>query len=143
MSTYFNPLAKESLAEVIHRWGDPFPMPTVYSHMRRHMSKKTQEIDIVAPEGAVSVVDLEEPVVSSTAHERGLDEIISKGRDMVARGEIKVTAQALLQAIKTKAEIDIKTKDRRLDAYKAMAGAFGGQKDTSEPRKTAISDTEG
>jgi hypothetical protein len=118
-------------------------MPTVYSHMQRHQSKDTRAIEVQAPTEAVPLTDLEESVVSSTPHERGLDEIIVKGRQAVRDGTIKITAQALLQAIKTKSEIDIRTKDRRLDAFKMMAGAFSGNKDTNDTSEATISHTEG
>lgn len=131
-SAYFEPTAAESLAEVVNRWGSPFPMPTVYSHMRRHQSKPTQAIEVVAPVEATALVDIEDPVVSETAHERGLDEIIAKGRQAIRDGSLKVSGQMLNTAIKTKAEIDIKTKDRRLDAFKMMSGAFGEKEDHSE-----------
>lgn len=118
---------------VWHRWGDPFNTATIYSHMRRHRTKQTQEIELAAPAEAVPLVEGELDIVakSNSPHERGLDEIISKGRSMLRTGELKVTTQALLTAIKTKSEIEKSNKDRNLDAMKLMAGAFGGTDNTS------------
>lgn len=138
-SNYFDPQGSETLAEAVHRWGDPFSMPTIYSHMRRHQSKDTRAIDIVAPVEAVPIEAIEGDVVSLTPHERGLDEIITKGRNMVAKGEIKITAQALLTAIKTKAEIERSTKDRRLDMVKMFSGAFKENKDGNNSNSTPAS----
>jgi hypothetical protein len=123
-SSYMDPLGAESLMEVVHRWGDPFPAPTMYSHMRRHQTKAITKIEDTAPVEAIPIVDLEEEVVSHTAHERGLDEIISKGRQMVRTGDIKINATALLAAIKTKADIEKSTKDRRLEGIKLFTGAY-------------------
>lgn len=132
-SSYFDPQGKESLAEVLHRWGDPFPMPSVYSHMRRHQSKETRAIDVIAPIEAIPLDAIETPVTSETAHERALDEIIAKGRQAIRTGELKVTLQGLNSAVKTKAEIERSTKDRRLEAVKAF---FLGDDGGPEPSQT-------
>lgn len=127
---------------VWHRWGDPFNTATIYTHMRRHRTKQTQEIDLAAPTEAVPLVDMpgEVTAVASSAHERGLDEIIVKGREMIRSGELKITTQALLTAIKTKSEIEKSNKDRNLDAMALMASAFSG---TAIASPDSISDPEG
>lgn len=125
-STFYDPSGSESLMQVFRRWGSPFKEPTVYSHMRRHQSRPTAEIELAAPTQATLIEDNEPQVVSGTAHERGLDEIIARGRNMIASGELKITTQALLTAIKTKSEIEKSKKDQGLEAFKLMAGAFGG-----------------
>jgi len=95
--------------------------------MRRHTTPKV--IEALVPVGEV----LEVTSTSANPHEQALDEIISKGRQMVKSGEIKITGQTLNQAIKTKAEIEKANKDRGLDVIKMMAGAFGNSdEETSE-----------
>lgn len=58
--------------------------------------------------------------MSTTEHEVALDEFIHEGRNKMARGELSITSQTLLQAIKTKADIEKNTKDRRMDMIKAF-----------------------
>lgn len=119
------------------RWGLPFPEPTIYSHMRRHRPKKIEEL--IVPTEALKVEYLEPESTATTAHEKGLDEIIAKGRNMIRTGELKLSTQALLTAIKTKSEIEKSRKDQGLEAMKLMAGAFSG----TNPGTTEISDTKG
>lgn len=134
-STYYDPMGSESLMQVFRRWGEPFKEPTIYSHMRRHQAKPTVEIELAAPVTAVPLEELEPEVTSGSAHERGLDEIISKGRNMLRSGELKITTQSLLTAIKTKSEIEKSKKDQGLEAMKLMAGAFGGTAVHNEPKQ--------
>lgn len=126
-SRYFDIQGTEDMMTVVHRWGDPFKPPTMYSHLRRHQSKPTREMEVVALPGTVPVEFMEPEVTSGAPHERALDEIISKGRNMVRSGEIKITAQSLNVAIKTKADIEKANKDRGLDAMKMFSGAFAGK----------------
>lgn len=88
-------------------------------------------MEVVALPGTVPVEFMEPEVTSGAPHERALDEIISKGRNMVRSGEIKITAQSLNVAIKTKADIEKANKDRGLDAMKMFSGAFQNTNDTS------------
>lgn len=140
-SSYYNPNGNESLIQVFKRWNAPFPTQTIYSHMRRHQSKPVAAIELAAPVQAVPIEDLEEVTPrSGTAHERGLDEIISKGRNMIRSGELKLTTSALLTAIKTKSEIEKSKKDQGLEAMKLMAGAFGGNDGATDTGTAQISD---
>jgi hypothetical protein len=139
-STFFEPQGKESLMAVWKRWGLPFSEATIYSHMRRHRTKPTQEIELAAPVNAVPIQELEPLVVSASAHERGLDEIIAQGRNMIRSGELKITTQALLTAIKTKSEIEKSKKDQGLEAMKLMAGAFGGVSAAANPGPASSAD---
>lgn len=135
-STYFNPQGSESLMDVVHAYGDPFGPSTVYAHMRRHQAKdlikaermlenyEDNKINKGLVDNTVSVI--EASVESTDKHEIGLDQFIAEGRDKLVRGEMQVSATTFLQAIKIKADIQKSTKDRRLDAMKAMfSGASG------------------
>lgn len=124
-STYFNPKGQESLAMVIHDFGDPFPLSTCYAHMQRHQDEdliraRKRFQTIAPPEDTQAMTAIEGQVVSEAQHETGLDEFIREGREKLLRKEMSISATTYLQAIKIKADIDKSTKDRRLDAAKAF-----------------------
>lgn len=127
-STYFTPHGHESVGDIISAFGDPFTMGTVYQHLRRHQSKdlirslKKFNDDGTAISQAVNstlnIVDA--PPVSTSYHQKALDEFIEEGRLKMRLGDISITATSYLQAIKIKEESEKGNKDRRLDALKTL-----------------------
>jgi hypothetical protein len=134
LSTYFNPKGAETLPQVVKRYKDPFPLISVYAHCQRHMKhnitrwrnvNKLAEKDakMIKRDRAKELVArtmevVEAPIYSGGEHEQTLDEFIAKGRAELRN--IPVTATTLIQAIKAKAEIEAKQKDRRYDAMKTL-----------------------
>lgn len=141
LSTYFNPQGAESLAEVVKRFNDPFAMVNVYQHCTRHMKgkihrwrrlfkleeksvamrKKDRAKEIIADTMTV----VEAPVATGQNYEIGLDEFIEAGRKKLSEGTLPITATTFVQALKAKGELEAKSKDRRLDAMKAMFQGMG------------------
>lgn len=138
-SSYFVPGAPESLMGVVKRWDDPFIPVTMYYHMKKHMVaneiKGLRQTEEQMKQAAVPLDVIEGEVKSDTYHERGLDEFIMKGRELVARGELKINSATYLKAIQLKLDAEKSTKDRRLDAFKMMSGAFK-QKETNTNGQT-------
>lgn len=134
-SKYFNPAGHESLAAVVHDFGDPFPLATMYMHMWRHQEsdiqrarKKFKEIEHPHSSSKPTPVDVVEgDVVSKAEHEKTLDEFIFEGRQKLLRRELPITATTLLAAIKIRSDIDKTTKDRRLDMIKSFFAGGGKQ----------------
>lgn len=118
-SSYFHEGAHESPAKINKSFGMPFKTVTLYAHLNRH--QKRDRIKAPMPIAVPEVVNsVEATPITTTEHEMGLDEFIREGRAKLARREMQVTASTYLQAIKTKAEIEKSTKDRRLEAIKAF-----------------------
>lgn len=151
VSTYFNKHGEYAITEVLKDFHDPFPAINFYQHAARHMKpnlehwrrvfkvlppsamvkKKLQAKDLVKQ--TMEVID--EPTLSQAAHEQALDEFIAKGREKLDYGNLPITATTFIQAIKTKAEMENKTKDRRYDALKQLfAGAAPKEKDAGMGR---------
>jgi len=148
LSTYFDSNGAESLADVVKRFNDPFPMVNVYQHCTRHMKGKISrwrklfklEEKSAAMKKAERAKELiadtmevvEAPSLSSAGqHEQALDEFIAKGREQISN--MPITATTLIQAIKAKAEIENKTKDRRFEAMKTLFSGMG-------PKDEAVQD---
>lgn len=134
-SKYFQPSGTESLADVIHAFGDPFPQGSMYVHMGRH-----QENDVIQakkrfsalekPTGIIPVAAaVEGEVMSAGVHEQGLDEFIQEGTEKLRRKEMTISATNYLAAIKIKADIQKTTKDRRLDMIKSFFAGSKGEND--------------
>jgi hypothetical protein len=139
LSSYFDDNGAESLAEVVKRFNDPFPMVNVYQHCTRHMKGKIhrwrqifkleeRSLEMKKKDRAAEILRdtmtvVDSPVVSQGEHVNALDEFIEQGRKKVASGQMPITAQTYVQALKAKAEIENKQKDRRYDALKSL---FGG-----------------
>lgn len=137
-STYFNPDGAATLTDVNLSFNEPFKLPALYQHFKRHQkaavlraqqkAKATGSrlsshavIKQTKAAEAARIAALVEGEVSSTgAHERGLDAFIAAGRAKLDVGEMSITAATFLQAIKVKAEIEKSTKDRRMDAVKTL-----------------------
>jgi hypothetical protein len=80
-----------------------------------HKPKPLQEL-----ENTISVV--EGPMTPK--HEQALDAFIERGKAQLDLGQMNISAANYVQAIKVKADIDMRTKDRKLDMLKSMfAGA--------------------
>lgn len=144
-SSYFTELGTESLMDVVHAYGDPFNPSTMYAHMKRHQTK-----DLIMAEKAIErknkaappIIDVVESRIDSiTEHERGLDEFITVGRNKLSVGELPITANAYLQAIKIKSDIEKNTKDRRMEMIKSFfsGGDKDGQEKTTGPGEQAQS----
>lgn len=153
LSSYFNPKGQESLPEVNKRFGEPFTQITLYKHAQRHMKpnvprwmkingleekknwhtalEKTRVATAEKLEVLENTMELVERTPESiSAHEQTLDDFITKGHEMIRDGQLKVTAQTLVQAIKAKADIEKSNKDRRFNALREMfAGAAPKNKD--------------
>jgi hypothetical protein len=138
-SSYFNPEGTESLARVVHDFGDPVTTGAIYIHMQRHQAndleiarrrytgpRKLKVPDILLPATAV-----EGEVNSVAAHELGLDEFIKQGRAQLALKEMPLSATNFLQAIKIKSDIEKNTKDRRMEMIKAFFSGGGAKEEQS------------
>jgi hypothetical protein len=77
----------------------------------------------------VSVVEAD--VESRLPHEIALDEFIAIGRDKLKHNDMAISAANLIAAVKTKADIERTTKDRRLEMLKSMFA--GAAPKTDEP----------
>lgn len=117
-STYFNPEGTETVMDINLAFGAPFKRAMLYAHLKRHQSKDLIKAKPIVP--AEVIMGVEANSMSTTEHEVALDEFIHEGRNKMARGELSITSQTLLQAIKTKADIEKNTKDRRMDMIKAF-----------------------
>lgn len=138
-SKYFNPHGTEAVMDVVRAHGSLFPKDQVYRHLRTHQSEgkavvPTQVIDgkLVVDSRFKGTLEVVEgiPDNSTSNHELGLDDFIKKGRQQLAAGQLQITAGTFLNAIKIKADIEKGTKDRRMEALKAMfAGAAPKKQD--------------
>lgn len=156
LSSYFNPKGQESLPEVNKRFGEPFTQITLYKHTQRHMKpnvprwmklngleeKKNWHTALektkVATAEKLEVLENTMEVIDKTPssfspHERALDKFIQKGDEMVDDGLLKITAQTYIQAIKAKAEIESKNKDRRFNALREMFSGAAPKGDKDVP----------
>jgi hypothetical protein len=140
-SRYFQPDGQETLKEVVHNFGDPLKISTIYMHMARHQpadlmrakkrfTEPRREIEAPLPDEAKVLDTIDSSVLSQGYHERALDDFISQGREKLLKGELSITATTLLAAIKIRSEIDKSTKDRRLDMIKSFF-AGGGNKEAT------------
>ena len=135
-SKYFDPGGHESLARVVHDFGDPFSMTAIYLHMSRHqegdlMTARKRFKEIEHPQQGIvnALAAVEGDVVSTGVHELGLDEFIREGRQKLLRKEMTISATNYLAAIKIKADIQKGDKDRKLDAIKSF---FAGGKSEND-----------
>jgi len=127
-STYFNKEGHETVMDINSAFGSPFKRVTLYSHLQRH--QKNDMIKAITP--AEVITGIEAHSRSTTEHELGLDEFIHEGRNKLIRGELNITSQTFLAAIKTKADIEKNTKDRRMEMVKAFfLGDKDGQNETT------------
>lgn len=136
LSTYFTEEGFESLTTVAKRFHVPFKTITLYTHCKNHMKPK---IDVwrrhfgllektavmkkreAAKELMANTEGLvEAPVLSQAQHEIALDAFIAKGQKKLDFDNMPITPATFIQAIRTKAEIEKATKDRRYDALKNM-----------------------
>ena len=138
-SRYFVPGAKESLTRVVHDFGDPFSLPSIYTHMRRHQISDLQKArerfrEIEHPHTGLAIKAagaVEGDVVSKSNHEIALDELIVEGREKLLRKELPITATTFLTAIKIRSDIDKNTKDRRMEMVKSFfTGSPKGERST-------------
>lgn len=139
-STYFKPDGEESLAYVVHDFGDPFSLQTTYAHMWRHQAEDLKAVGrmpkmVTKGKGSISLPKVasavEGEVVTRAPHETALDAFIKQGEEKLERREMSITATNFLQAIKTRSEIDKTTKDRRMEMIKQFFAA-GDKNDSRE-----------
>lgn len=129
-STYFNPEGKVSPAKVNREYGEPFSKDLMYACLKKHHGHNVVRAPSKVVDGKVIVDNrfkqtfsvVENTGVTSNA-ELGLEELIAKGRTMLASGELRVTATTFVAAIGKRMDIDAKTKDRRADM---LSGLFKG-----------------
>lgn len=136
-SSYFNPDSTLSPMELVKAFGAPITRPTLYRHLQKHQGLSSlatiKNVEKLKEQGLITttIKTIETPSDATEAHEQGLDEFIAQGRSKLARHELPISASTYLQAVKIKADIEKSTKDRRLDAMKAMfagGGASGNVK---------------
>lgn len=152
-STYLNPHGTETLVAVNNRYGQPFKMPTLYKHMLRHQTadiavseamteakgikspnwqrKTTRTLGVQeAVENTVKIVEGDKKEIAQV--ERALNAFIKAGEALVDTGNMPISAANYIAAIKVKADIEMRTKDRKLEALKAM---FSGAAPASAEEK--------
>lgn len=147
-STHFNHASHESVRDVLEDMNPVYTLKNgkvvsvsyavVLRHLRDHkfaelsaktrksiaerrieLEKKTEAQVMVqkALEGeALELINSKEP------HVAALDTIISQGRDMLLKSQIKLKSSDILAAIKIKADIEKGQKDRTADLIKTLAG---------------------
>lgn len=123
-SKYFEKNGQLSLPETMKKYQVDIPVQTIYNCLKRHHHNYTDKPDFIL-NGKGELITATEKLISQPSegervHEMGLDEFINQGREMVARGEIAITASNYITAIKVKAEIEKSNKDRKLDLLKTM-----------------------
>ena len=147
-STYFDPNGRETLKAVNERFGSPINLVTVYRHMTRHQKKDilaSERLAVISGEPsknwqrqsahstdlAPRIAEHTKEIVANTEaiveggvprqkYEVGLDEFIELGRDRLKHNEMAISASNYIAAIKVKADIESRTKDRRLEMMKSM-----------------------
>lgn len=149
-STYFNINGVETLLDVNNRYAQPFKMPTLYRHMQRHQAADIQisekmaevkgistpnwqrrtrqtahkelpsELKTIDKEAIDNTVAIIEGGKATSVHEQALDEFITIGRAKMDLNQIPISAANYIAAIKIKADIEMRTKDRKLDLLKNM-----------------------
>jgi hypothetical protein len=131
-SKYFDTQAQLSLPDVLRKYDVKTPVQSVYNCLKRHHAQYAKPEQRAVTRLGINIQTelqateslLEQPNGITTNHELGLDEFIDMGRRKVAAGEIAITGQTYLTAIKVKADIEKTNKDRKLDMLKTMfAGA--------------------
>lgn len=145
-SKYFQPSGHESLADVIHSFGDPFGLPVAYAHMQRHQAsdliaaKKRFEGSTIASvhnsgpnKVVVAVGAVEGQVISQGEHETALDEFIRVGHEKLQAREMTISATNFLKAIEVRANINKNTKDRRMEMIKSFFSG-GSKKEATNDR---------
>lgn len=153
-STYFNPEGKETLQDVNNRYGQPFKMPTLYRHMLRHQASDIAVSEKIAEAKGIQTpnwqrriprkptAEVEKAVVNTVKivegggkpdFEKKLDAFIEAGNVVLGTGTMTISAANYLAAIKIKADIEMRTKDRKLEALKAMfSGAAPQEKNEND-----------
>jgi hypothetical protein len=119
--------------KVNKQYGSPFKQAMLYSCLRTHHHQEIVRPPTHIDEKGQVILDnrykptfevIESiPTGSTSNHELGLDDFIAKGRVMLAKGELRITASTFLTAVKTKMDNEARTKDRRADM---LQGLFKG-----------------
>lgn len=125
LTKYFDPNAIESVDDVLKSFGYPVSRGSVYVHLRKHQGIERAEVreeNSIAPSGVIKSVLLGEMIETNATdpHERLLDRLIYEGDALLDEGKLTLTTNQVLTAIKTKAEIQSKNKDRKVDALKTL-----------------------
>lgn len=135
-SSYFNHKGTETASQVLLRYEAPFNIKAFYTHCGRHQKKdmiaRKMRMEILKQSGLPAPniqgvpIDLIKKPKEEGEFRMGLDEFIAAGRAKLNRGELPITAQTFLQAIKIKVDDESKNKDRGADLFKTMfKGADG------------------
>lgn len=135
-TTYFDPNGFESIPELIRRFkvNKSLGYRNVMYHVTHHVAPVQKHNEIIKAEAAaaqkvISEKELAQAIAVPTAdteYERALDTTIEMYHQQLKTGKLKLTVNTGLQAIKTKAEIESKNRDRKLDFLKAFSAM--GQK---------------
>jgi hypothetical protein len=97
-------------------------------HKREAKEKELEKVDELL-DNTVKVIE-GEVLPSRQKHEVALDKFIALGEEEMRQGKLSITSSHLLNAIKIKADIEMRTKDRRLEMLKNMfTGAAPQKKD--------------
>jgi hypothetical protein len=135
----------ESMAEVAIAFKVDINLNTLYKCMKNHHAhmkgkpaiRVNQKGEVVIDNNYITTQDLiNSPDGIINNHELGLDEIIHHGRNLLASGQMQVTAQHFISAIKVKADIEKSNKDRKLDLLKSMFTGAAPGSSTSQNNET-------
>lgn len=131
----------ESIVDVVAAFNCRINMNTIYLCLKKHHAQMKgkpairvgKDGKILVDKNYITTQDLiNSPDGIIHTHEIALDEIIQEGRNLLASGQMVITAQHLIAAAKTKADIEKSNKDRKLDLLKSMfTGAAPGHNGTN------------
>lgn len=129
----FNPQAVLGAQAFMDKYAIPLPYPVFARHLRNHIimakNKPQEPMVLVTNKPVEKLLEVLAPNVNE--HEQALDSFIAQFDEAVRSRQIKMTAKDGLQAIKIKADIENRNKDRSKDVFKMMMGADGGSTNSS------------
>lgn len=136
-SSYFSLGGEESPQKVNKSYGEPFSPNLLYACLKRHhghlvdrTATRVVNGEVVIDQRFKPTFEVIENVGATSNAELGLEEFIAKGRQMLASGELKITATTLVAALGKRMDIDAKTKDRRADMLQGLFKGAAPKQDT-------------
>ena len=122
-SKYFDRDNELTLPQVLVKYNISITQQTVYNCLKKHFPQYNPKLKDLIPQltNTVAVIDGDP---NTSTHEQALDEFIATGKRMVQNGEMVINPATYISAIKTKADIEKSSKDRKLEMMKAF---FSGQ----------------
>lgn len=123
-SSYMDPTnGKEGLLTIVRRWKPPFSYQMMMHHMKKHQPRDLTKAEMAMAMKGVPMV--RDAMQTDDSHKRGLDEFIAIGRRKLLSGQMQITAENYLKAVKIKLDDEKANKDRVVEAVKVMKGASG------------------